>query len=138
MSRLSRDLHSWEGHCWYKAKFESCWCRFGRGRRAAWKREIDAALSALLEGETIFDSKVTELRGLTGNKLPWLNIHPADSPGGHLGVVPLRGPAQEPLCFTYSVCGTVTEFEGQTQVTGKKAGLENSSSVLGCCLIPLV
>lgn len=35
------------------------------------------------------------------------------------------------------VCSTVAESEEQTQVTGKKAGLENPSFVLGCCLIPL-
>lgn len=89
--------------------------------------------------EPFLTLKFRELHWLTGNKLPWLSIHPVDSPRECvLGVVPLRGPAQELLCFTYSACSTVTESEEQTQVTGKKAGLENPSFVLGCCLIPLV
>lgn len=47
-------------------------------------------------------------------------------------VSPLRRPAR--LCFVYSVCSTAILFVGQTQVMGKKAGLEKSPYVLACCL----
>lgn len=47
---------------------------------------------------------------------------------------PLREPARELLCFVYSVCSAATLFVGQTQVMGRKAGLEKPSYVLACCL----